>query len=288
MIKIEIVDKTEVVVEIEILKKDLERYYIKEKKSIAEISRIYECDRRIIKRRLKKYKISIRPKGAFLVDEDGETLMSKYNRGEISVSEYQKEWSKINGFDSYMDYRNKLAKRKGYENYNDYTNKMNHKSGKYLSMSENRECPLYLGVYIAERILSLLFKNVEKMPDGNPGYDFICDNDYKIDSKGACLSSDGRWLFTIRKNKIADYFFMIAFDDRENLKVEHIWLIKSDVVIEKIACNSEEFIVNEKHVIHISRGNISLKRFEKYEKTYLLEKAQKICDNFKNINEQNK
>ena len=265
------------------LKEDLERYYIDEKKSLNEISIICKCSWYIIKKSLEEYGIPIRPHGAFLVDDGGETLKSKYNKGEISSVEYGNKIAKERGFNDHNDYTNELVKNKGFKDINDYNRKMGHKRGERtgLSMSENKECSMYLGVHIAERILPLLFKNVKKMPTGNPGYDFICDNGYKIESKSACLKDNNIWTFKINKNKVADYFFMIAFDDRENLKVMHIWLVKGDTVIEKTTCNSEEFIFNEKNVINIGKGNKALKRWIKYEKTDMLKKAQILCNKYK-------
>ena len=61
-----------------ILKEDLKRYYIDEKKSMVEISEIYGCSDVHIRNKLKKYEIVIRPRGSSLVDDDGKTLYSKY------------------------------------------------------------------------------------------------------------------------------------------------------------------------------------------------------------------
>lgn len=102
------------------------------------------------------------------------------------------------------------------------------------SMDKNPDCPLYLGVVIAERILSEVFKDVEVMPNNNPGYDFICNKGFKIDVKSACRRKDKihskSWLFTIRRNKIPDYFLCLAFDNRDDLNPEHIWLIPASDV----------------------------------------------------------
>ena len=90
--------------------------------------------------------------------------------------------------------------------------------------------------------------------------------------------------FLINNNKTADYFLMIAFDNREYLNVQHIWLVKGDSVIEKTKNhNSKEFIVNEKDSIGISKGVVALKRWVKYEKTDILKEVQKVCDEFKEI-----
>lgn len=97
--------------------------------------------------------------------------------------------------------------------------------------NENKECSSYLGCHIAERVLSHVFKNVEKMPYGNPGFDFICNQGKLIDVKGACLSGKyPSWGFGINRNIIADYFLCLAFDDMENLNPLHIWLLPGSVV----------------------------------------------------------
>jgi len=97
------------------------------------------------------------------------------------------------------------------------------------SMSENKQCSSYLGVHVAERVLARTFKDVEVMPYGHKGYDFICNKGMKIDVKAACIfrkSSKGcSWLFKLKRNKIADYFLCIAFDNRENLNPLYLWLL---------------------------------------------------------------
>ena len=104
-----------------------------------------------------------------------------------------------------------------------------HRMGTQQSMSENRACSSFLGVHVAERVLSHVFKHVEKMPYGNHGYDFICGGGHKIDVKSSCRwtrenRADG-WGFYIGKNLIAEYFLCLAFDNRDDLNPEHVWLI---------------------------------------------------------------
>lgn len=98
-----------------------------------------------------------------------------------------------------------------------------------LPMSENKESPQFLGCHIAERVLQRVFKNVEKMPYNNRGYDFICNKGKKIDVKSACLYISRRrspkWTFAIRQNTVADYFLCLAFDNRESLKPMYLWLL---------------------------------------------------------------
>jgi len=100
---------------------------------------------------------------------------------------------------------------------------------------DNPTCASYLGVYVAERVLSKVFADVVTMPPCNPGYDFICNGGKKIDVKSACIQYDrNRWSFGIKRNCIADYFLCVAFDNRVNLEPQHIWLIPG----EKIKCFS--------------------------------------------------
>ncbi len=132
-------------------------------------------------------------------------------------------------------------------------------------MSENKTCPMYLGVHIAERVLSLVFKDVKRMPPTNPGYDFICNKGKLIDVKSGCLKANGKnlgmWTFIINKNTIADYFLCMAFDNRENLNPMHLWLLPS-----------AEF--NDKKAIGISLSTIH--KWDKYELN--ISKVVKCCD----------
>ena len=96
-----------------------------------------------------------------------------------------------------------------------------------LSLSENKDCALFLGVHIAERLLSNVFKNVQVMPFGNPKFDFICSRNKLIDVKSACLSGSNhaRWSFHIGCNTVPDYFLCLAFNNRENLIPMHVWMV---------------------------------------------------------------
>jgi len=105
-----------------------------------------------------------------------------------------------------------------------------HERGICQPISENKGCAKYLGVYIVERVLAHVFKHVQRMPIDNPGYDFICGKGMKVDAKSSCLRHDRRcrsthWNFGIKRNPIAEYFILVAFDDRAHLNPLHIWLI---------------------------------------------------------------
>ena len=101
-------------------------------------------------------------------------------------------------------------------------------------MSTNKSCALYLGVVIAERLCRHLFNNVEVMKNGNPGFDFICNRNKKIDVKSSCTHYNRgkypHWSFTINHNNIADYFLCVAFDNIEDLVPLYSWLIPGHVL----------------------------------------------------------
>lgn len=144
--------------------------------------------------------------------------------------------------DSYRKQYQKINKEK----LNHYQNDRNHKLNKHQSLSKNRKCSSYLGVHIAEQVLSKIFKNVEIMPYGNSGYDFICNNGFKIDVKSACRTKrNNNWYFNINKNKIADYFLLLSFDNREDLNPLYIWLIPNNIINNKISKSISESTMNK-------------------------------------------
>ena len=63
-----------------------------------------------------------------------------------------------------------------------------HRNGHALPYDKSKKCSLYLGVRVAERLLSNVFSNVTRAKINNPGYDFICGKGYKVDSKSACIT----------------------------------------------------------------------------------------------------
>jgi hypothetical protein len=105
----------------------------------------------------------------------------------------------------------------------------NHRKGYTTPMNEATGSSVYLGYFVAEQALSKIFENIQRMPYGNPGYDFLCGKNKKIDVKSSCnLKRDGhtsRWIFNIKMNKTADYFLCLAFNNREDLDPQYVWLI---------------------------------------------------------------
>lgn len=125
-----------------------------------------------------------------------------------NAREYRAKWQKANP-DKVQAYSKRAKRKRGHRPFN-----------------ENKECPMFLGIHIAERVLSHVFKNVERMPILNAGYDVICNHGKLIDIKSACARKDGKgWVFHINRNTIADFFLCLAFDTREDLNPLHAWLI---------------------------------------------------------------
>jgi len=143
-----------------------------------------------------------------------------------------------------------------------------HKSGRTRPMSDAKDCSYYLGVYIAERVLSKFFDNMIRMPSNNPGFDFTCGKGFKINVKSSVLhlyeeKNSPRWMFSVKYNKTADYFLFLAFDNRQSLEPQHIWLVPGNVV-------------NEHSCISISDTTWGLSKFLEFEKP--LDKVVACCN----------
>jgi hypothetical protein len=133
-------------------------------------------------------------------------------------------------------------------------------------MTEAKESSAYLG-YISEIVLSSVFDNVERAPNNNPGWDFKCGKGKLIDAKAACLNKRGAgWQYSIRRNTIADYFLLLAFQDRKTLTPLHVWLVPGK-------------LINHKTGITISRSLLSLDLWKKYEMP--LDKIEMKCDSIR-------
>lgn len=135
---------------------------------------------------------------------------------------------------------NKIYQKIGYENKAHYLREWRYEKGIQSPMEENENCAHYLGTFIAERkygriILPEIFGGIEQeMPFGHPKYDFIVTNNIKVDIKSCTLRELKGWIGWephVRWNKVTDYFAMLAFDDRENLNLFHIWVIQKDEII---------------------------------------------------------
>jgi len=142
-----------------------------------------------------------------------------------------------------------------------------HENGLKRPLADAKDTSLYLGVYVAERVLSKFFDHIERMPYGNKGYDFICGKGFKIDAKSSCINKrnrhNDRWIFRLRRNKIPDYFLCLAFNDRESLDPMRIWLFPGEIV---------------NHLANLSINNDpeALSKWSKFERP--LDRVLSCCD----------
>ena len=160
------------------------------------------------------------------------------------IAAYKKEYRKTH-VKEIIDYRETIGREK---------------SG-HIPMTSNKTCSLYLGVVVAEQVLSKVFKDVTRMRSNFPGYDFVCSRDKKIDVKSSCADKDGGWHFNINKNTIADYFLCLAFDNRNDLNPIHMWLIFGEEV---------------NHLKTLSATKTNITKLDEYELS--LSKVTKCCN----------
>ena len=138
----------------------------------------------------------------------------------------------------------------------------------HQSMYENKSCSGYLGIVVAERLVKHLFKDVEVMPYGFPGYDMICNKGKKIDVKASTIhieknknSTVNRWNFNIKHNKKCDFFLCLAFDSTIDLNPLIAWMIPGN------------------EVNNLSNAKISSSTIHKWDKWKMdLDDAQRCCD----------
>lgn len=172
------------------------------------------------------------------------------------ITEYYKNAGRYDGVQVYC----KACHKKYYHDYR-------HTSGQNKPMDEDRYCSDFLGVYVAEQVIAKTFKNVTRTPYGYQGYDLICGKGYKIDVKAACIGRPkgrhNRWIFGIYNNTDADYFMCIAFNNRDDLEPQHIWMIPGDK-INHLVC----FCITD-----VPR---SLKKWQEYEKP--IDKITSCCN----------
>ncbi len=143
-----------------------------------------------------------------------------------------------------------------------------------------KDSAIFLGCHVAERVLSYVFKVAHRMPYGNKGFDFICDKGFKVDVKSCCLYlKNNSYSFAIRNNKIADYFLLIAFDNRNDLNPQHIWLIKGNEMIRRVKVKYAK--LNELKGLSIKNNNYGLSKLSKYELIDKLKEVINCCDMLK-------
>lgn len=131
-------------------------------------------------------------------------------------------------------------------------------------LGTNPKTGAYLGVYIAERVLAQYFDDTTRAPTNTPGFDFTCKRGFKIDVKSATSVTRDYgygWSFVINRNKIADYFLCIAFDNIESLQPQKLWLIPG---------------IDVNNYQRVGVSPTTFKKWEKYELP--IDKVLKTCD----------
>lgn len=238
-----------------------------------------------------EYRKSLALKNGFENFNEYENYLVTKKRGFKNRHEYENYLAIKRGFKNTSDYRNSIAIKRGYKNTTEYRESFvirqgfknmseycvhhNHEIGKNKPMSENKECSSYLGVYIAERYLSKIFTNVIRMPINHSGYDFICNKDYKIDVKSACIGkTSNRWVFCINNNITADYFLCIGFDNRNDMNPLHIWLIPNNTSLPKSG-------------LSITNTSKILKKYQQYEQNEKLDELIICCDDIHILDKEN-
>lgn len=174
------------------------------------------------------------------------------------LSEFYKDISRFDGVQTYCKDCTKKQKR---------TLEWMHRTGKCRPFAEARDCSDFLGVHVAEQVIAKTFKNVTRTPYGYHGYDLVCSKGYRIDAKAACIGRPkgrhDRWTFGIYNNTDADYFMCIAFNNRDDLDPQHIWMIPGDKI-------------NHLECFCITDVPRSLKKWQEYEKP--IDKIASCCN----------
>jgi hypothetical protein len=162
---------------------------------------------------------------------------------------------------------NAIYRKIGYDDSAHFLKEWRHDNGIQAPMEENKECSHHLGTCIAERqygriILPEMFGGIEKeMPYGYPKYDFIVTNGVEIDIKSCCIRENQGWYGWephVRFNDVAKYFVILAFDNRTDLNLLHVWSIGRNEII-----RGERFYMRDS--IKITNKYGKLLEFRRYE-----------------------
>ena len=184
-----------------------------------------------------------------------------------NITEYRNKCAQNLGYKNAQEYNEACYKNLGYKDKKEYIREWRYDNCIQLPMDENKDCSHYLGTFIAERkygrkILPEMFGGIEKeMPYGNPKFDFIVNGCIKIDIKSCCLRITNGWIGWephVRFNNITDYFVILAFEDRENLNLSHLWCIGKNEIIRGIPYYRRESI----KVTNKTTQLLAFKRFD--------------------------
>lgn len=201
------------------------------------------------------------------------------------------------------EYLDKCAQRRGFENNTDGVRQWRHNTGRNLAMSNNPDCPSYLGINFGERpiekFLLIYFEHVRMTDYHDGGIDFVCvdpmqglidkypklklerNKEYHIQLKTKCLRlrRKGRfgWDFVISYNNKSDYFILLGLDSKDNLNPLHIWMFHKDDIV-------REEIFWRRNSITITNTEEKLKEFDMHELIDELDILKEIIERLKEKN----
>lgn len=214
----------------------------------------------------------------------GFQLIKKYkDEGKIiSNSKANDKQHKVTdiGCKTYKEYKDKCAQKLGYENNSERLKIKRWEQGIQEPMEFNTDCSSYFGIYIAENYIIRTFEDAINMPPNNPGFDLLCKNGLKIQTKARCIGyhnccDSPNFEFLIKCNNIVDWFILSAWDSRDSLVPLHVWAFhKNDIVRRRRFCEFVSFTITNRPEY--------LKELEKYEITDKLDKLKEICNRDKN------
>lgn len=98
-----------------------------------------------------------------------------------------------------------------------------------MSTSASRHGTIRFGFGITNEMFQELYPDAEQAGFFDKGYDFIL-NGKKIDVKGATQGGDMHWHFSIKNNKIADFFYLMLFDSRPEYNLVGSYMIPGAVI----------------------------------------------------------
>lgn len=153
------------------------------------------------------------------------------------------------------EYSNLCAQRLGYKDRKERRNEYEWTIG--IREESDKFHPTYSGKIaekiIAKTILPMKFGNIKLDMGYLSPFDFLMENDIKIDVKSAKFRNNG-YNFLIDENKIPDYFLLVGFNNDENLNVSHIWLVhRDDIINERKVCNRCSIWISKKELYRFDR-----------------------------------
>lgn len=182
------------------------------------------------------------------------------------------------------EYQDRNCQKLGYKDRSDYSKERKYENGMHLPMEFNEDCSSYFGIYIAENYIMKTFEDPIPMLSNNPGFDWLCKNGLKIQSKATCItynnqSSWSGWSFGIKYNNIADVFLCSGWDNRDSLRPLFIWAFnKNDMVRKGKGYYAPKVEFWNRSAFTVTNKSKYLKQLIDFEVTSRLEKLKKICN----------